>query len=161
MRDLVQRFVDKSLLEFTYVHSLLWEYVSECIGLTTRLNDLVNLLSDSASKLISTKLGAKAMCVVINNSTAKDRKKIMKSLKGHVLASLLHDSGHLAIMRLVDVTDDTVNVQRMLLDEIMITKPVVKYSATGEQIGDQFPPLIQIRINRTSNIKEESFGSKT
>jgi hypothetical protein len=144
MRDLCQRFVDKGLLEFSYVHHLIWEYVSECDGLTSRFSDLVNLLSDSALKLITTKPGAKVMCTIISNSSAKDRKKILKSLKGHVLESLLHDSGHLAIMRLVDVTDDTVNVQKMLLDEIMIPQPMLKYSATGEQINDPFPPLIKI-----------------
>jgi hypothetical protein len=146
MRDLSQRFVDKGLLEFSYVHHLLWEYTSECNTnmTTTRLTDLVNLLSDSALKLITTKPGSRTMCVIISNSSAKDRKKIMKSLKGHVLESLLHDSGHLAIMRLIDVTDDTVNVQKMLLDEIMILKPILKYSATGEQINDPFPPLIKI-----------------
>lgn len=144
MRDLCQRFVDKSLLEFSYVHQLLWEYISECEGLTSRLADLVNLLADSVLKLITTKPGARVMCIIISNSTAKDRKKIMKALKGHVLESLLHESGHLAIMRLVDVTDDTVNVQKMILDEIMITKPILKYSASGEQINDPFPPLIKI-----------------
>lgn len=144
MRDLCQRFVDKSLLEFSYVHQLIWEYISECDGLTSRLTDMVNLLADSVLKLITTKPGARLMCVIISNSTAKDRKKIMKALKGHVLESLLHDSGHLAIMRLVDVTDDTVNVQKMILDEIMATKPVLKYSASGEQINDPFPPLIKI-----------------
>lgn len=28
-RDLVQRFVDKKLLAFTFVHNLLWEYTKE------------------------------------------------------------------------------------------------------------------------------------
>ena len=31
MRDLIQKFVDKGLLEFTYVHHMLWEYTQELV----------------------------------------------------------------------------------------------------------------------------------
>ena len=160
MRDLIQKFVDKGLLEFTYSHNLIWEYTQQCletyVDSTTsgnvdpkanplrRLSDLVGLLSESAPKLLSTKPGSKTICIVVTYATAKDRKKLMKSLKGHVLESLLHNSAHLGILRLIDVTDDTVNVQKMLLDEIRTTKAKVSYSANGELISDSVPPLVSI-----------------
>ena len=58
------------------------------------------------------------MCVVSTHATAKDRKRLLKALKGNVLGSLMHPSAYLALMRLVDVTDDTVNVQKMVLQDI-------------------------------------------
>ena len=57
MRDLVQKFVDKGLLIFAYVHSLIWEYVQQSLDKPKRMNDLINLLIDSAPKLMSTKPG--------------------------------------------------------------------------------------------------------
>ena len=51
------------------------------------------------------------------------------------MESLLHDSAFLVILRLVDVTDDTVTVQKSLLDEVKSTQPDVKYTATGDVIG--------------------------
>lgn len=141
MRDLVQKCVDKGLLEFAFVHNLIWEYCQQCNGVQSRLNDLVSLLSDSARKLVSTKPGSRAMCVVISNSSAKDRKKIMKGLKGHVLECLLHDAAHLPVLRLIDVTDDTVNVQKLLLDEISSTKKTIQYAADGKVTGETIPLL--------------------
>ncbi len=59
MRDLVQKFVQKGLLEFAYVHNLLWEYTQEALtdSNTHRMVDLVNQLAESAPKLLSTKPG--------------------------------------------------------------------------------------------------------
>jgi len=80
---------------------------------------------------MTTKAGAKVATCVITFSGAKERKKILKSLKGNVAESLFHDSAHLVVMRLVDVTDDTVNVQKSLIEEIRTVQPVEKYSASG------------------------------
>ena len=160
MRDLIQKFVDKGLMEFSFVHNLLWEYtqqivkevdVTAVVGKKNRIDDLVNQLVESGPKLMSTKPGAKAMCLIISNAGVKERKRIMKSLKGHTLESLLHDSAFLAIMRLIDVTDDTVTVQKSLLEEIRSILPDIKYTATGDVIGIPYPPLISIAKHRNGN----------
>ena len=161
MRDLIQKFVDKGLMEFSFVHNLLWEYTQEIIkevvdvtaaaGKKSRIDDLVNQLVESGPKLMSTKPGAKAMCIIVTHSGVKERKRIMKTLKGHTLESLLHDSAFLAILRLVDVTDDTVTVQKSLLEEIRSPLADIKYTATGEIIGTPYPPLISIAKHRNGN----------
>jgi pumilio homology domain family member 6 len=151
MRDLIQKLAQKQLLEFTYVHHLLYEYSQELQLLLDqatsssaghdegelkkvqqRVDDLVNQLADSAPKLLSTKPGAKVMCFVIAQATAKDRKRVMKSLKGHVLESLLHDSAFLGVLRVVDVTDDTVNVQKSFFDELKGLEQTITYTAVGD-----------------------------
>ena len=161
MRDLIQKFVDKGLMEFSFVHNLLWEYTQQIVkevvdvtaveGKKSRIDDLVNQLVESGPKLMSTKPGAKAMCLIISHAGVKERKRIMKTLKGHTLESLLHDSAFLAIMRLVDVTDDTVTVQKSLLEEIRSPMADIKYTATGEVIGTPYPPLISIAKHRNGN----------
>lgn len=161
MRDLIQKFVDKGLMEFSFVHNLLWEYTQEIIkevvdvtaaaGKKSRIDDLVNQLVESGPKLMSTKPGAKAMCLIVTHSGVKERKRIMKTLKGHTLESLLHDSAFLAILRLVDVTDDTVTVQKSLLEEIRSPLADTKYTATGEILGIPYPPLISIAKHRNGN----------
>lgn len=59
------------------------------------MNDLVAQLADSAPKLMSTKPGARLMTTVVSFASAKDRKRILKTLKGHALESILHDSAYL------------------------------------------------------------------
>jgi pumilio homology domain family member 6 len=78
VRDLVQKFVDKGLLEFKYVHDLLWEYTKAVQDDAKRMEDLIQQLADSAPKLITTKPGARAICQVITYSGAKDRKRVIK-----------------------------------------------------------------------------------
>lgn len=158
MRDLVQKFVDKGLLEFSYAHQLIWEYAEE-IELEhmapeqldivpARMVDLIELLVDSVAKLLTTKPGAKLVCRMATYGTAKDRKRMLKPMKGHVMESLCHESAHLGIMRLIDVTDDTVTVQKSILEELRNTTPVIKYSASGNIVGIPLPPLATIAMNK-------------
>ena len=61
------------------------------------------------------------------------------------MEALSHESGHLAVMRLVDVTDDTVTIQKSLLDEMKVTDPTVKLSATGHVVAESLvPPLLKV-----------------
>jgi hypothetical protein len=41
--------------------------------------------------------------------TPKDRKKMLKALKGFVAQTLLHKDAYMVILRLADVMDDTVS----------------------------------------------------
>lgn len=165
IQDLLRTYVRKGLLEFAYVHRLLWEYVQVLVqgaaqaasGVSTPLESakyqsriafFVDLLADAAPKLMSTKPGAKSMCYLISYAAVKERKRILKALKGHVLELLLHDAAYLSIMRLIDVTDDTVAVQKAVFDEVRSTAPVTKYTATGELIGTPLPPLASIALHK-------------
>jgi pumilio family protein 6 len=162
MRDLVQKMTDKGLLTFSYVHTLVWEYAKEVWRVVTttekyipkegdkegagrtRMDDLINMVIDSVSKFMSSKNGAKVVCLLNSFSGARDRKKLMKAMKGSAITSLCSDS-HLAVMSIVDVTDDTINIQKSILEEIRSIKPVVTYSPTGEIISSSLlPPLLQI-----------------
>lgn len=170
MRDLIiQKFVTKSLLEFTYTHHMIWEYIQQISHIgdgifadesnvvinaekdAHRLEELVNQLADQAPKLLSTKPGAKAMSMIINAATAKDRKRVIKSLKGHCLESLLHDSAYMGIIRLVDVTDDTVNIQKTIFDELKSANKEIKYTATGEIQQELLPPWLRIMQHKNAH----------
>ena len=90
IRDLLQKFVDKGLLEFRYVHELIWEYCRAVAGDTKRMTDLCQQLADAAPKLITTKPGARAICQVITYSGAKDRKRVIKVRVFSLSLSLPH-----------------------------------------------------------------------
>eukprot|EP01035_Chromulina_nebulosa_P017378 gene17378-22926_t len=143
-RDLTQRFVEKGLLVFKYVHSLIWEYLCEITNKPKRLNDFIEMTIDNYAKLLSTKTGSKVACVVTTYCQPKDRKKIIKSLKGSFTESLLSTISYLPIIRLIDVTDDTVNIQKTLLSSLRSVTPIVKYTATGEVIGVPEPILTTV-----------------
>ena len=136
------------MLDFTYVHQLLWEYTREVYTTVVRMDELVKLLCELTPKLMTTKPGTKTACLLATYSGAKERKRMLKTLKGTALASLTHPSAHLLLMRLIDVTDDTVNIQKSLLEELRKTTPIEKYKASGELIGIPYPALITIAKDR-------------
>jgi len=161
MQEIVQRFVNKSLFEFSYVHQFVYEYLAEVMRLdasfqadqggsdlaaaaaaaagregtihtrgkfdkdkirsefTKRMADAVALLLDHLQRLMSTKAGCKAALICVTYMSVKERKTFIKSLKSHVVTSLVHPSAHLVIMKLVDCVDDSVLVHKALLDELL------------------------------------------
>jgi pumilio family protein 6 len=104
MQGLVQKFIDKGLLEFRYVHELIYEYClalvdavsapvasrraneASCGGDSAgdkkscekRLLDLATSLGDALPKLIATKNGARTACMLATFGGAKERKRMMK-----------------------------------------------------------------------------------
>jgi hypothetical protein len=170
MKDLIEKFHKKGLFEFHYIHQLTYEYTQELIhlyheycvdsattkGLTsderaekskkvlTLIDEHVQLISDYVTKLLTTKAGCKVICMIVAFSTAKDRKKIIKTIKGHYLESVLHPTAYLGVLRLIDVVDDTVNVQKSIFDEWKNTSKEIKYKANGEVDKVIDPAWIQI-----------------
>ena len=61
----------------------------------------------------------------------KDRKTVIKALKGKIVSSMMHATAHLVIMKLLDVTDDYSIVRSNILDEMLILTHTQSYTATG------------------------------
>lgn len=143
MRDLIQKLVEKNLTQFTYCHNLIYEYTLHAESIPSRVADLLSMLLSHIPHLINSKPGAKVVCCLVTHSNAKERKTIMKHFKGKMVEYLCHSSAYLPVMRLVQVTDDTVNIHKTLLEELRSTAAPEQYTATGEAI-ESFPPLITV-----------------
>ena len=98
------------------VAQLIHSYVTSASA--AQVADLGLSLVDHSLHLCSTRPGATSVAWLAAYSTAKDRKRIMKTLKGYARSTLLHPDAYVAIIRLIQVTDDTVTVQKMLLSEV-------------------------------------------
>jgi len=69
--------------------------------------------------LVHTREGSEAAANVVFASDAKGRKKIVKALKGHVLKCASEDHGHVVLLCLLGVVDDTVLVDKVLVKELV------------------------------------------
>lgn len=117
LQSLLQKGLDKSLTGFAYFHSLLLDYTTIASPNDIR-SFLTPALAEHALHLLSTRHGTHVVCECISYGTVKDRKKMIKCLKGYTRSSLLHRDAYLAILRMCDVLDDTVLVNKMLLSEL-------------------------------------------
>lgn len=69
--------------------------------------------------LSNSKDGATAAMICYWQGTNKDRKTIMKTIKEHIIDMCKHEHAHTTIIALLDATDDTVALNKILLGTIV------------------------------------------
>ena len=86
-------------------------------------------LVEVAPALLRTRAGMNAVLECVALGDAKARKQIARGMKGDVLEWMRHPFGHLVLVRLLDVTDDTVMTKNTIL------KPCVAGTAAAAAAG--------------------------
>lgn len=109
--------IEKGLVDCQLAHRLIAEYLTEAPA--SLVADAVESLSgDALLHMLHTHQGCAAACMVLAYGTAKDRKKGVRALKGHVSAAVQDDWGHLAIMTALSVVDDTAMLKKFVVTDI-------------------------------------------
>lgn len=137
IRQIINKGIEKSFFGFTYFQELFAEYIDNCSPNDVRA--MAPNVVDHSVHLLSSKPGARVVAALASYGTAKDRKKIQKSLKGFTRSGLLHNDAYLAVLRLVQVTDDTVSTQKNIFNELLFLPE------TEEKSGK--PPLLEIALD--------------
>ena len=162
LSSLLSKAGDKGLYSFEFYQKLYWEYVQCLLEMQNEQKDELALksmevgkqriqqevaptVSEHAIQMISSRAGTRVMCECAAYGTAKDRKKILKSLKGYTLSSMLHRDAYLLILRVLETMDDTVTVQKMLLQEITV-QPKDK-----EEEKNPASPLLELALHDTAS----------
>eukprot|EP00898_Chlorokybus_atmophyticus_P002801 jgi/Chlat1/3521/Chrsp23S03795 len=110
--------LEKGIIDHSLLHHVLMEYLP--VATQGSVEDIVNVLAGPLlMRMVHTKDGARVGLAVINSSTAKHRKKIVKGMKGLVARMCRDEHGHLIVMRLLDVMDDTTLLNKVLVSEIL------------------------------------------
>jgi pumilio homology domain family member 6 len=133
VKDLLNKGMTKGFYGHMYFQQLFAEYID--VADPNDIRAVASTASDHSPQLLSTRHGARVVAALASYGTPKDRKRICKSLKGYTASSLLHRDAYLAVLRLIQVTDDTVSIQKSLLNELLtIPKP-----ASENDEGDDKP----------------------
>mmetsp|Transcript_11778 Transcript_11778/g.22042 ORF Transcript_11778/g.22042 Transcript_11778/m.22042 type:complete len:598 (+) Transcript_11778:112-1905(+) len=153
--SLINKGIEKGLFSFAYFQQILFEYVT--VATPNDVRSLCSSLVDHSIHLLSTKAGARVVAECATYGTPKDRKRILKSLKGYTRSTLLHSDAYIALLRVLDVTDDTVNVQKALLTELhVLPEKKPKMNVLGEDENDDKdaegkPPLLELILSETGS----------
>lgn len=135
--SILNKAMEKGLFGFVYLQELFSEYVS--VAPPEDIRAMAPNVVDHSIHMLSTRAGTRVVAACTSYGTAKDRKRILKSLKGYTRSSLLHRDAYLAILRLVQITDDTVSIHKSILAEIL-TEPKEKES-----------PLLEIALHEAGS----------
>lgn len=142
VKEIVTKGVSKSFFGYTFFQALLAELID--VSEPGDIQELAPSLADHSIHLLSTRAGARCVAAIASYGTPKDRKRICKSLKGYTASSLLHRDAYLALIRLVQVTDDTVSIHKSILNEILTSQ-----KGNEEEEGEQV--LVQLASSDTAS----------
>lgn len=117
VKDILSKGMTKSFFGFTFFQDLLAEFMDVASG--DEIRTIASSIVDHSIHLLSTRTGTRVVAACASYGNPKDRKRICKSLKGYTTSSLLHKDAYLALLRLVQVTDDTVSINKSVFNEIL------------------------------------------
>ncbi len=111
-------FIDKGAVRYSLVHRLMLEYVD--LADRTQLDEFLGIFKEHLVEVVHTKDGHLVAIKCLSVSSAKDRKIILKSFKPFLEKIYFDEYGHLVVMAALIMVDDTVLLQKTLLQ---VTNP--------------------------------------
>jgi hypothetical protein len=106
IEEFIDKIIGKQMVMFRFVHGVLMEYFrhasqDKCIAMIGHLKGFLPALHHSED-------GASVGAYCFAYGTPKDRKTLVKALKGNAMAYSIHPEAYRIVMRALDVVDDTV-----------------------------------------------------
>lgn len=122
MTSVLQPILEKGIVDHSIIHKALVEYLSIADKLSAE--DVVKQLSGSLLvRMIHTKDGSRIGLLCVKHGGAKERKKILKGMKGHI-GKIAHDHyGSLVLVSILSTVDDTKLVTKVIIREL---QPILK-----------------------------------
>lgn len=80
--------------------------------------EMVSLFKDQIHQLVHTKDGAQAACLLVSHAAAKDRKAMVKSIREMIVPMSIDQHGHMVLIVMCAVIDDTKLVSKAILAEL-------------------------------------------
>jgi len=117
MKDSLMPLVTKDAIRFTIVHKPMLDLLTFAEG--PMKADVIEALRDSIVHILHSFEGSRIAMRCIWFGTKKDRKMIMKSFKTYVNKICMEEYGHLVLLAMFDVVDDTVAVRKAILSEMI------------------------------------------
>jgi pumilio family protein 6 len=92
---------------------------------------LAGTLSGAAAHIMHERDGARVACGCLRWGLPKERKAVLKGLKGYVSATATHANGTLVLCAALETVDDTVLLKKALLTELLESLPEIATHAQG------------------------------
>lgn len=137
MTEVIQPLLEKGIVDHSIIHSALMEYFS--IADKSSATYVIQELSGSLLvRMIHTRNGSKVGMICVKHGNAKERKKIIKGMKGHV-SKVAHDLyGSMVLVCILSVVDDTKLVTKVIIRELQAILKELIIDKNGRR------PLLQL-----------------
>lgn len=122
----------KNLTDNCLVHAVLLEFLEATTE--DERNEVITAYNAHLAAISSTKQGMKAARICYSNSAAKDRRAILKAMKDHIVKLCIHEHGHLLILAILNSTDDTLMIRKVLLSQIITNIKEIADNEFGKRV---------------------------
>ncbi|KAF9112363.1 pumilio domain member 6 [Mortierella sp. AM989] len=109
--------LEKGTIGFSIVHRGLLEYFEHADA--KGIQEMLDVMKEQAVEMLHTKEGAQVAMLCLLYATPKDRKAMLKTMKPFVVKICKEEYGHMVMLRMFDVVDDTVLMTKAILAEII------------------------------------------
>jgi len=146
--DFVKNIINKGMTKNFYAYDFFQQILAEYVDVAdpSDIRTMASSVVDHSVFLLSSRAGTRVVAACASYGTPKDRKRICKSLKGYTKSSLLHKDAYLALLRLIQVTDDTVSIHKSVLNEILSEPKANKEE--GEESSDA---MLELALSGTGS----------
>ena len=158
LKDALSALLNKDHVpDCTLFHHVAAAYFSVCD--VAGAVEIETLLREQLVRMVHTREGVCVALRCVEVASAKDRKAMIKSLKGHVADAARDSQGHLYVMALLDRTDDTELLKSALLEPLADALPDLATHTYGHL------PLLHVLAPRCSRyfhpvaIKDMTFAT--
>ncbi|KAK4512687.1 Mitochondrial import inner membrane translocase subunit tim8 [Mucor velutinosus] len=116
MAEMLRGCLDKGTITNSIVHKALYQYMT--LADDKGREEMMGHLKESLQEIVHTREGAWVAMICLSIAAPKDRKNIIKAFKPFLVKIASDEYGYLVLLRLLDVTDDTVLVSKAVLGEL-------------------------------------------
>ncbi|KAK2645304.1 hypothetical protein Ddye_020499 [Dipteronia dyeriana] len=133
MASVIQPILEKGIVDHSIIHRVLMEYFS--IADKSSAADVIQQLSGPLLvRMIHTRDGSKIGMLCVKHGSAKERKKIIKGIKGHI-GKIAHDQcGMMVLVCIVSIVDDTKLVTKVVIRELQAILKEVALDKSGRRL---------------------------
>ncbi|KAK2990301.1 hypothetical protein RJ640_014753 [Escallonia rubra] len=137
MNSVLQPILEKGILDHSIIHRALMEFFS--IADQSSAADVIQQLSGPLLvRMIHTKEGSRIAMLCVKHGSAKERKKIIKGMKGHV-SKIAHDKfGCMLLVCILATVDDTKLTTKVIIRELQAVLEELVLDKNGRR------PLLQL-----------------
>ena len=117
----IKKCVDKELMGLELIHKLFKEAVTADFASSDEsyLEEILGMCADGLPHLLSSRDGTFAVVKLLGVASAKHKKNFIKELKGKFFEMAKNSVTMVALLRLLQTTDDTVLVGKSVLNELV------------------------------------------
>eukprot|EP00250_Pteridium_aquilinum_P017253 c23532_g1_i1 orf=129-2126(+) len=129
----LQPILEKGIIDHSIIHRALIEYLS-IAGKATAIDVLQQLSGPLLVRMIHTKDGAKLGVTCVSAGSRKERKKIIKGLKGHATKVACDLYGCSVLLAILNLVDDTEMLNKFIVNELANNVEQIAFDRHGRRV---------------------------